>query len=61
MTLTHGLILGIGGTILTLVGFGFAFYTATAQQKKKLQDEETQRKHKKLYGKFGWQNTKSII
>ncbi len=53
MTLTHGLILGIGGTILTLIGFGIAFYTATAQQKKKLQDEETQRKHKKLYGKFG--------
>ena len=50
MTLTHGLILGIGGTILTLVGFGTAYYIATAQQKKKLQEEENQRKHKKLFG-----------
>ena len=58
MTITHGLILGIGGTILTLVGFGIAFYIATVQRKKKLQEEETQRKHKEL---FGWQNTKSII
>ena len=53
MTLTHGLILGIGGTILTLVGFGIAFYIATVQRKKKLQEEETQRKHKELFGKFG--------
>jgi preprotein translocase subunit YajC len=48
--LTHGLILGIGGTILTLVGFGIAYYIATVQQKKQQEEEETQRKHKNLFG-----------
>ena len=61
MPLTHGVILGIGGTILTFVVLFFAYYIATVHQKKKKQEEENQKTHKKLFGKFGWQNTKSII
>ena len=58
MTLTHGLILGIGGTILTVVVLSVVYSVSTILYKKKKQEEEKQRKHKKL---FGWQNTKSII
>jgi uncharacterized membrane protein len=51
--LTHGVILGIGGTILTFVVLFFAYYIATVHQKKKKQEEENQKTHKKLFGKFG--------
>ena len=50
MPLGHGITLGIGGTILTLVGFGITYYIATVQQKKKQQEEETQKTHKNLFG-----------
>ena len=58
MPLGHGLILGIIGTILTIVVLGVVYGISSAFHKKKKQEEENQKKHKKL---FGWQNTKSII
>ena len=50
MPLDHGLILGIIGTILTVVGLSFVYGISSAFHKKKKQEEENQKKHKKLFG-----------
>lgn len=39
MDMVDGLILGIGGTILTILGFGFAFWIANYENKDKLDKE----------------------
>lgn len=43
MTLVDGLILGILGTLLTIVGFGFAFWISNYEKKEKLD------KHNPIY------------
>ena len=51
MTVTQGLTLGIGGTILTLFGFWLAFSLANKSDDKEKEEQETKKKNKKL---FSW-------
>ena len=49
MTFIEGITLGIGGTILTLIGFWLAFQLANIKDDKEKQEQETKKKNKKLF------------
>ena len=49
MTFIEGITLGIGGTILTLIGFWLAFSIGSTKGKKEDEQKENIKKFKKLF------------
>ncbi len=50
MTFTEGITLGIIGTCLTVVGWGFAMWIYTKRQKENEEKKKQEKERKKIFG-----------
>ena len=50
MTFVEGITLGIGGTCLTVIGFGLAMWIYTKNQKEDDEEKKQEEERKKIFG-----------